>query len=120
MPKSTEKTKNLKPNQITELLNDSYSGDDVLGALDGDSDEEVEDIRGFTEDVGDEDVRFYNCDPPETTPGSEVLSWLASAPSRSESSYSSSSSTEWVLDFLLLLQFCVLFFSCVKLPRLSF
>ena len=52
------------------------------GAPDGDSDEEVEDIRGFTEDVGDEDVRFYNCDPPETTPGSEVLSWLASAPSR--------------------------------------
>ena len=82
MPKSTDKTKNLKPNQITELLNDSDSGDDVLGAPDGDSDEEVEDIRGFTEDVGDEDVRFYNCDPPETTPGSEVLSWLASAPSR--------------------------------------
>ena len=38
----------------------------------------MEDIRGFTEDDGDEDVRFYNYDPP----GSEVLSWLASAPSR--------------------------------------
>ena len=65
-------------------LNDSDSGDDMLGALDGDSDEEVDDIRGLTEDDGDEEVRFYNCDPPDTTPGAEVLSWLANAPARRE------------------------------------
>ena len=119
MPKSTDKTKNLKPNQITELLNDSDSGDDVLGAPDGDSDEEEEDIRGFTEDDGDEDVRFYNCDPPETTPGSEVLSWLASAPSRRVNPPTPpppALNGSWIF-------FCCsssAFFSCVKLPRLSF
>ena len=79
MPKKRE---NLKTPQILEVLNDSDSGDDVLGALDGDSDEEVEDIRGLAEDDGDEEVRFYNCDPPETTPGAEVLGWLANAPAR--------------------------------------
>lgn len=86
MPKATKKTK-LTTCQIEEIVNDSDSGDDLLGALtEGESDDEDDDIR-FSE-VRVSEQRFQGEDesfePPPTAPGAEVLSWLAMAPPRRE------------------------------------
>ena len=92
MPKATKKTK-LTTCQIEEIVNDSDSGDDLLGALtEGESDDEDDDIRFSEVRVSEQrfrgEERFQGEDesfePPPTAPGAEVLSWLAMAPPRRE------------------------------------